>query len=134
MSYTTYAAFVSGLAGLTISGVTRKYTEPPGTVGDADMPISYPRITSQSNETLTIGQVGGLDRGTADLVVVVERYEVNSNAANFAATVAMVDAINTAMKAAIDTLGIDRWEIRPEDVTIGTSQCWALVVTVEASG
>ena len=134
MSYTTYAAFVSGLAGLTISGVTRKYTEPPGTVGDADMPISYPRITSQSNETLTIGQVGGLDRGTADLVVVVERYEVNSNAANFAATMAMVDAINTAMKAAIDTLGIDRWEIRPEDVTIGTSQCWALVVTVEASG
>lgn len=134
MSYTTYAAFVSGLAGLTISGVTRKYTEPPGTVGDADMPISYPRITSQNNETLTIGQVGGLDRGTADLVVVVERYEVNSNAANFAATVAMVDAINTAMKAAIDTLGIDRWEIRPEDVTIGTSQCWALVVTVEASG
>ena len=134
MSYTTYAAFVSGLAGLTISGVTRKYTEPPGTVGDADMPISYPRLTSQSNETLTIGQVGGLDRGTADLVVVVERYEVNSNAANFAATVAMVDAINTAMKAAIDTLGIDRWEIRPEDVTIGTSQCWALVVTVEASG
>ena len=134
MSYTTYAAFVSGLAGLTISGVTRKYTEPPGTVGDADMPISYPRITSQNNETLTIGQVGGLDRGTADLVVVVERYEVNSNAANFAATVAMVDAINTAMKAAIDTLGIDRWEIRPEDVTIGQSQCWALVVTVEASG
>ena len=134
MSYSTYAAFVSALAGLTISGVTRKYTEPPGVVGDADMPISYPRITSQSNATLTIGQVGGLDQGTADLVVVLEREEVNSNAANFAATVAMVDAINTAMKAAIDDLGIDRWEIRPKDVTIGQSSCWALVVTVEASG
>lgn len=47
--------------------------------------------------------MGGLDQGTADLVV-LEREEVNSNAANFAATVAMVDAINTAMKAAIDDL------------------------------
>lgn len=134
MSYTTYAAFVSAVAGLTITGVTRKYTEPPGVVGDADMPVSYPRIRAMNNETVTIGGTSGLDRGAVDLVVVVQREEVNTNAANFAATVALVDAINTAMKAAIESIGIDRWEIREEDVTIGQSDCWALVVTVEASG
>lgn len=134
MSYTTYAAFISGLAGLSISGVTRAYSAPPDVVGDADMPISYPRIRSMNNETVSIGETGGLDQGTADLVIVIEREEVNTDAANFATTVTMIDSINTAMKAAIPTLGIDRWEIREEDVTINNTPCWALVVTVEASG
>lgn len=134
MSYTTYAAFVSAVAGLTITGVKRKYTSPPGVIGDADLPVSYPRIRSMNNDTVTIGGTSGLDRGAMDLVVVVQKEDVNTNAANFAATVAMVDAINTAMVAAIETIGIDRWEIREEDVTIGQSDCWALVVTVEASG
>lgn len=134
MAFTTLRAFVDALGDLTISGVQLKRKFIPNKVARGDLPMSYVRIpdASQASSTLTYGM--DLRRGIAELVVIVSPMETGLHSDNFYDTVDMVDSMTAALRAAAADLGMDNYEIRSEEDTIGDAAYWALVATVEASG
>jgi hypothetical protein len=127
----SFATFVGALMDVSVSGVTRVHDEPPASVSTVDLPISYPRLPEQTNEVISLGFMEGLPTMRCEVVFLIEPLMQNTNAANFAAMVALIDSINTAFAAS--RIGIDSWEIRQETATLGDTPYWALIASVEAS-
>jgi len=130
----SYATFVQSVADLSITGVTRIYDEPPSTISTADLPASYPRLPEMTREVISLGYTAGLPEHVVELVILVEPVGTDTNAANFAEMVSLIDNANTSVGNAASSIGIDRWSVRQETAVIGESPYWALVVNVEASG
>lgn len=130
----TYTTYVSGVAGISISGVTRTYTAPPSTINTADLPASYPRLPGGENETATLTYGRGLHTAVVELCVVLEPVRQNTNSVNYSAALTMFDAIKTALTSNASTYGIDRWGIQIEIDRIGDVDYWQLVARVEGSG
>ncbi len=133
---TTYAQFVSALAGLTVTGVKRKFTSTPTQLSTADLPATYPRIPNASEGGLTAEGQGGWPTLTCDLVIVVEPMGQSRPSANFAATVSLIDNLNTALRGASLTKSKHSWTVRREGVNVdgGQTDYWALVATVTGHG
>lgn len=130
-----YATFVNNLAGMSVSGVTRAYTEPPRTLNTVDLPAMWPRLPEAENSVVTLTQVAGLRSATVELVIALEPYQQSTQSANFAATIAMLDAIETALVANATSFGIDRWIVRQELTGFTeTIAYWSLIVSVQGSG
>jgi hypothetical protein len=131
----TYAGFVTNIAGMTVSGVTSAKAAPPQQLNTADLPLSYPRLPIADNQSVTLTHGRGLLTVAAELVVIMEPYRQGSNVANFAATVAMIDAIETAIAANAATYDIDRWNIALQIEEYGADRpYWQLVARIEGSG
>jgi ethanolamine ammonia-lyase large subunit len=131
----TYTGFVNNISGMTISGVTRRYTAPPATMNTADLPASYPRIPGGDNQSVTLTSVSGLRLGVVELCIVLEPVRQATNSVNFAAALTMLDAIETALQTNARTYQIDRWSIQLEIDRIGAdTDYWQLVARVEGSG
>lgn len=130
----TYTAYVNGVAGITIDGVTRQYTSPPATINTADLPASYPRLPGGDNETATLTYGRGLHSAVVELCVVLEPVRQSSNSVNYTAALTMLDAIKTALTSNASTYGIDRWGIQIEIDRIGDVDYWQIVARVEGSG
>lgn len=129
----SYTIFTNNLAGMTISGVTKRYTAPPSSLSTASLPASYPRFPGGNTPVITFTGVGGMVAATVELCVVMEPVRQGSNATNFTASIAMLDAIDTALRTNT-TYGIDRWTIQQEMVTEGDTSYWHIVARVEGSG
>lgn len=134
MAFTTLRAFVDALADLDIDGVRRKRKVMPTEINRADLPMSYVRIPDASRSTSTLSYGMDLRHGVAELVVVVAPMLTGTQERNFYATVDMVDAIADALVTNAAALGMDGYEIRSEEDTMGDVAYWALVARVEASG
>ena len=134
MAFSTYAAYVTALASIAVTGVSKAYTDPPRTISMAERPLSYPRIPSQERTAVTLTSVAGLKQATAELVFVINAESLDTRAVTFAEILALIDAIDTALATNAASLGIDRWTIAPDYETIGGTVYWVLVATVEASG
>lgn len=132
---TTYAQWVTGLAGLSVTGVTTKVANPPQTVNDADLPLSFPRLPTGGNTVIALTGGMGLKEATAELVFVVRPLTLSSNKTEFPILLGLLDGIEAALSAAVLTWGIDRWSVRVEDITLGDGATIyrALVATVEGS-
>jgi hypothetical protein len=131
----TYATFISNIAGMSISGVTRQYTAPPQQLSTADLPASYPRLPIADNQSVTLTHGRGLLQAAVELVIVVEPYRQGTNVANFATCVALVDAVETSLATNANTYEIDRWNIALQIEEYGIDRPhWQLVVRVEGSG
>lgn len=129
---TTYAAFISTISGLTITGVTTKLAYIPAAGYTGNLPISFVRLPGGgiNPETLTTCSTDGKTR-TVELVVVLEPTGQGNPSLNYAATVAMMDYV----EAALDTLGdspmaIMEYQIRAEGIALGDATHWAVVATV----
>lgn len=131
----TYTDFVSDIAGMTVSGVTRQYTAPPQQLSTADLPASYPRLPIADNQSVTLTHGRGLLTAAVELVVVMEPYRQGTNVANFTATVTMIDAIETAIVTNAADYDIDRWNIVQSVEEYGIDRpYWQLVARIEGSG
>lgn len=130
----SYATFVSAISGMAVTGVKRRYTEPPTQVSTADMPLMFPKLPEGNTEIATLGQDAGIRRMVCDLVLAVEPVTQNRQSANYTATMTLLDALEAALTtlAASDNT-IDRWTLRMIDDFVGTSPCWCIVATVEGS-
>lgn len=134
MAYTTYAAFADAVADLSVTGVTRALRYPPSTVNAADLPLSYVRIPEMTRGNISLGGIAGLHEVQIERVFLIEPVGLADNPTNFDAMTALVDNIDTAISAAINSIGADTWTIRQESAQVGDSVFWALVLSVEASG
>ena len=137
MAPTTYRSFVDALEALTIAGVSRQYTQGPpiGAPGVADCPFQYVRYPGSDEIPIVFDEQGGWPTLRAELVIGVEPVGQDTAFANFDATVDMMDAVATALRAATCiTLSHLRWSLRQIIDTVAGQQYWAIVAAVEGNG
>jgi len=138
---TTYAALVSAISGLSITGVNRSEDSTPNDIGAADLPFQFVRLPegeyAPSPATCT-------ETGTSksiELVVCIQPAGLETASQNFDDTVAVMDYVEAALHA---------WDIAPAQngliveysistsgsggVSIGGSDYWAVVATVTITG
>jgi hypothetical protein len=131
---TTYAAFTAAVAALSITGRKRAYSSPPMQITTADLPASYPRLPSGGLNTDSLSTcTNSGNRRVVDLVVVVEPLGQGTQPQNFAATIAIIDAVEAALRTASDGGIITpwlEWAITTAPVIVGDTPYWAVTATV----
>lgn len=131
MAPTTYAAFSAALAGLTVSGVTRKFTEPPASVTTADLPALWPRALTGNEPMMTFGNPGGWPVLTGELVIALEPFGQNTQGANYAAVVAMLDNLTSTLRSNFIGRGPNIFSLREDIVQVADAAYWAVIATIE---
>jgi hypothetical protein len=133
---TTYAEFVSGLAGLEIEGVTRQFDYPPPSLNKADLPASFPLLPSGSEGALTFQAHGGWPTFKCELIIAYMPVAQSTQAENFAGAVALMDPVAEALRDAVGTFckGKVTWDIRQTVVTVAGIDYWAVQATVVGHG
>ena len=132
---TTYAQWVTGLAGLTVTGVVKKQAYPPQQVNDADLPLLFPRLPTGGNEVIALTGGMGLKEATAELVILTRPGLLSTQKTEFPILLGLLDAVETTLTAAVLTWGLDRWSVRVEDITLGDGATIyrAIIATVEGT-
>lgn len=135
--WTTYADFWAALAGLTITDVVRTYDHPPQSVNEADMPVQFVDFAELPEEMhISFDGGGGWPTYRGRLVVLIGPVVQDSNNANYAACIAMLDNVADALRdntcAFAKSAAI--WEMRIKVEAISGINYWAVEAFVEASG
>lgn len=130
----TLTQFVAGLSALTVTGVKRKYTEPPALLNAADLPAMYPRVPENGATRGTLTYSHRLRSLVCELIIVVQAVKLGSNASNMTLALSLMDNLHTALVAASDDLGIDAWSMSMQsDQVSADSYHWLIVCRVEGS-
>ncbi|MFA6271161.1 MAG: hypothetical protein WC657_08210, partial [Candidatus Paceibacterota bacterium] len=117
---------------LTVTGVTRKLDNPPASLGTADLPAMWPGLPRGEEPPMTFQANGGWPVLVCDLVVALEPVGQNTQSANYAATVAMLDNLSTALRGANIGRGGLRWSITANaQVDVSGTPYWAVIATIE---
>ena len=136
---TTLRTFVDNLEAVTITGVTRQYTQgpPAGAPGTADLPASYVRLPKSSEGPIVLSGQGGWPELSATLMILMEPVAQNLQGVNFDATVTMIDNVSTAFGAvACGTLGMAKpsWSCAQTIDSVAGIDFWAVIVDVRGRG
>jgi hypothetical protein len=134
---TSYTDYTAALASLVVEGVTRRYTSPPSQLHTADLPAQFVRLPEGREGPLTADGEGGWPALTAELVIAVEPVHQNTPAANYATTVALVDAVSAALRAVTPKQVCKSklsWTIGARRDVLGEQEYWLLVARVTGQG
>jgi hypothetical protein len=136
MAFTTLSSLVSTITGMTISGVTNKYAYRPRRVNATMLPILYTRLPTRKNDTSTLGYAQGLRVATIEIVILTALSNLDVAPNNDALALTLTDALADALESNAAALGMDSFEIAPDEDTIGdgTTPVQAIIATVEVSG
>ena len=134
---TTYRSFVDALEAVSVTGVTRRYTQGPPTGAPAvtDCPAQYVRAPEGDEAVLAFGNQGGWTTLRAELVILLGPAAASRTPENFDATVTMMDNLTTALVATTCiTKSKLTWSIRQAIDTVAGEDYWAIVAGVEGNG
>lgn len=132
---TTYRSFIDSIEALTVTGVTRRYTQgQPATLNTADLPAQWADLPRGESEPATCA--GDMTRTLrADLLVALEPVGQNTRPTNFDACVTMLDNLHTALDGWSDPLdGAPSWNARLAYVTVNGLDYWAIITEVSGLG
>ena len=135
---TTYASFVAAIAALDVSGVTKKYANPPLALNTADLPSSWVQLPGGKEDRVTFRYEGGWPTFLVQFVVALEAVAQDRQSANFTAAVAMMDKISAALRALgpieICRGGLVTWAMKVATTTVAGIDFWAVAVDIEGRG
>jgi len=137
MASTTFRTFIDNLEALEVTGVTRRFTQGPPAEASDDLPFQYVRYPRGNQSAIVFGSLGGSPEMVAELVICVEAVAQNTQPVNFDATVDMMDAVNTAIRAkdrCWPAAGPVSWDIRMGIDTVAGFDHWAVITTITCSG
>ena len=132
---TSYTTFVGNVAALSVTGVSRAYTEPPTRIATADMPLSFPRLPSGDHAPLTAGGFqGGWPTLRCELVVVIHAIMAETDDVKFSDTLTVMDNISVALRSASLASGPIRWSLRTDVITLDSGFYHAVITDIETTG
>lgn len=130
----TYSEFVTAISSLSVTGVRKKFDAPPSQLSTAALPAMYPRFPEGSGEVVALDGSSGISSFACELAIVVNPGAQDRNDVNYAAAVALMSALDEALRAeAADEDYIDRWSMRLDVEPIGEVMYWVIIARVEAS-
>lgn len=129
---TTYASLVSTVSGITITGVSRALAYIPEAGDTADLPLSFVRLPGGGTNPATLTTCAGDGKArNIELVVLIEPVGQSTASANFAATVAMCDNVETALNTLGDFMPMVEYTIRAEGYSEGLETgFWAVIAAI----
>ncbi|MGB7054831.1 MAG: hypothetical protein WBE28_05885 [bacterium] len=138
---TTHAEFITSVVStLSVTGVTRQYTEPPASLNNADLPASYPESVQITQDPLTFGSHGGNTSFFSTFVIACEPAGLGTAPTNFNTIVELSDNLDTALRVAVGTIGQGslKWDIRGGVVAgrieVAGNEYWGIRCFIEAKG
>lgn len=137
MGFTTLGALVTNIAGMSVTGIASgsKFGFRPKRINAAQLPILYTRLPTRKNDTATLGYAQDLKQATIEVVILSALMNLDTQANNDATTVTLIDALADALETNAETLGLDSYEIVPDEDIIGeNTPVQAIIATVEVSG
>ena len=134
--FTTLAALVTTVNGLSVTGLTTQFDYRPRRISAAQLPMMFSRIPTRKREISTLGYAQGLKAATIEIVILVEFLELSTQATNDALAVALIDTLGDVLETNAAALGMDSYEISSDEDTIdgGTTPVQALIASVDVSG
>jgi len=129
----TYTEYVAILAGLDVAGVVKVYTAPPTQLSTAQLPAQWARLPSGETAIASMGGQMGLPSLTCDLVIAIEAMAQNTQPANYAKGIAVIDALQAALTTEALEGVLDSWALRLDAEAIGDTAYWVIVATVTGS-
>ena len=131
---TPYTTFSASLSGLTVTGVTRSYTEPPQQVATADLPAKFTRIPHGEEGPIMGVRTGGWPTLHADVVILVEPFHQNQSSVNYALALTLMDNLSGALRNSDLAQDPTRWEIETRLDSLGDVPYWMVVASVTTTG
>jgi len=134
---TTYTQFNTALAALSPTGVVRAYTAPPASLNTADLPAAWVSLPSGTEPPLTFQHIGGWHEMRLNYYVAIEPVPQNTQLANYAAALEMMDAVSDAINAASPLTiceGPVTYTVRVGIVPVAGVDFWAVIAEVSGSG
>jgi hypothetical protein len=134
---TKLKTFYDALADITVTGVVKKYDNPPASINTADMPSMWVEFPENDDGFLTFGTHGGWPTLRGVLVIATKAVSLATQAENYAANLTIADAVNDALRALPGgTLGQGtiEWTMRTGIVVIGQAEYWGVITEVTAHG
>lgn len=129
----TYASFLTGLSNLVVTGVTKRFSEPPAQLNAAQLPAQYVMLPAGTATVATLA--GGLEfvECVAALRIVMEPIGQNTPSANWTKATTLMDALHSALAANVDTLYADKWSMSVAEEPIGDVVYWVIAAEVTGS-
>lgn len=136
MAFTTLAALVTTVNGMTVTGVRTKIAYRPRRISATQLPMLYSRLPTRKRESSTLSYAQGLKEASIEIVILVEFLNLSTQAANDALAVALMDTLGDVLETNAAALGMDSYEITTEEDSIddGATPVQAIIATVEVSG
>jgi hypothetical protein len=138
---TTFAAFVTAISELTITGVNRSEDSTPESMGAADLPFQFVRLPEGESAAAPIDCRETGETKSIDLVVCIKPAGLETAEQNFDDTVAMMDYIRTALiawDAATAQLGlVVEYSIATSGdvgISVGGVDYWGVIATITITG
>lgn len=128
----TNAAFISAIAGLSVTGVTAAKTSPPNAVNTADLPLSFPTLPNGERREAITSCVAGSKARRMGFVILLEPVGQNTNAVNYGLLGAQMDNLETALDALTATNFLE-YEMRAVIMPFGAAEFWAIEAEIVGS-
>ncbi len=122
----TFTEFINNLAALPLAGV-RALAAPPTSLNDADLPVLWVQLPQGEVTPIAFQRGAWWPKMRAQVVVALRPTAQGTQEENFAATLAMMDALANALKQT----DVERFSIRAAVVTVAGQDYWAVVTDVE---
>jgi hypothetical protein len=116
-----------------VTGVVKAYSAPPTQLSTAQLPAQWARLPSGETTVASMGGQMGLPSFTCDLVIAVEAMGQNTQPANYARALAIIDALQTTLADEALSGVVDSWQMRLDGEQIGDTAYWVIVATVTGS-
>jgi hypothetical protein len=131
----SYGELVTLLSGLTVAGVTRKYTYTPRALATADLPASFVQLPAGRYTPMFTCKNLSVVR-TLRYVIAVEASGQGTEPQNYDLTVDLLDALTTAIHAVTNAQwgGIMSYALEARGLPIGGSYYWSIIATVSVQG
>lgn len=128
----TNAAFIATMQAMTVSGVARRYTEPPASVDLSSGYASFPMMPEGTRENLFSSCINQAKTRRMLYVVVLEATGQSTQANKYSLLGAAMDNLETALDAL--SYNFVKYTLEATgNYPIGTQQYWAIVADVRVS-
>lgn len=132
MAITSYKTFTDAIAALSVTGVTRKFTYPPESIGTADLPAMWPGLPRGQEGAMTFTGEGGWPALFCDLVVAIEPVAQNTQSGNYAKMITMIDNVSSVLRSTPIGRAKLNWTITGNvQVQVAGITYWAVIATIE---
>ena len=136
---TTLTAFYTALKTLSVTGVTTSYNYPPLSLNSVALPAKWAELPAPAEEiaAMTFKSNGGWPLLKGRLVIAVSPVGQDVQDQNYADTLTMADALNTAFSGAtVSTFskGPLEWTVTVAIISIANVDYWAVISEVTGHG
>ena len=132
---TTFAAFTQALQALDVAGVVKRLDYIPASI--SDLPCQWVQMPESTEGMMTFEGTGGWPELRAQVIIAVEAVAQGQPLSNWNATITMMDAMATALRAvAAGTLAKTKpvFRLRMVTVTVAGNDYYAVEATVTVNG